>query len=145
MTARYCNSGDTDDYGYGKTKTPKSDKVKVSIKFDKLKVGDTIKGLEHLGAIVSISGPETTPEKVEDRFTAKKINKIRKWLDKKGFEFDGEYKGQISYWLDSLTFSVVIDPNFILINIDREEESTTFTNWKSAKEYIKQYIKYNKE
>ena len=147
LTARYCNSSGDDEGGTDSIKETKvSTETSLTVDFDNAKVGDVIKGLEKLGPIVSISGPETTPEttpeKVEDSFSAKKMQKIGKWLLKKGFEFDGAYKGQISYWMEEKTLSVVIDPNMIIINLDRFEDSDILTDWKSAKDQIKMILSF---
>jgi hypothetical protein len=143
LTARYCNSGGDDEGGTDSIKETKvSTETSLTVDFDNAKVGDVIKGLEKLGPIVYISGPETTPEKVEDRFSAKKMQKIGKWLLKKGFEFDGAYKGQLSYWMEEKTLSVVIDPNMIIINLDRCEDSDILTDWKSAKDQIKMILSF---
>ncbi len=135
LTASYCNSGDTDDYSH----SHKEDKSPKNKSFSKLKVGDYIKGLEHFGPIVAITD-SNTPVKSQDTFSEKKIKKMRKWLDKKGFSYEGEYKSQHSYWLDSISLSVVIDPQFIIIRTEYSESEDIISSWKLVKSKIKEII-----
>jgi hypothetical protein len=148
LTARYCNSGDYEGTavnlpsGEGKTNPVKSENLSkpVNVKsFSEAKVGDYIEGLEELGKVVSISGPDDYKEP-EPVFTDVKIAKFRKWLEKQGFEYQEEYKGQHSYWYEKFDLSVTTDPRFIIVNWEHtwfEDDEELFTNVKDAKKRIK--------
>jgi hypothetical protein len=143
LTARYCNSGDgggsphahSSDY----TDKPKPKKSKP-FAFADAKVGEYIEGLEELGKVVSISGPGDYKEP-EPPLNDKKINKMRKWLEKKGFQYEEEYEGQHGYWMESKKLSVTTDPRFIIVNwIDWWDEEETYIDLKSAKTRIKEIL-----
>ena len=153
LTARYCNSGDYDgpQDSSPEVKSEKSNKDSVlskeidksnSVSFDNAEVGDTIKGLESLGKVVSISGPNDPlpkPKTISD----KKIQKGIKWLERKGFDHDGEeYKGQHSYWNERMQLSVVTDPKYFILNWNDSisEDEELFTSLKSLKVRVKEIM-----